>query len=280
MRFFLSICTLTLLMSMLHADEIDDQFKKVRAALNKEDFDTATKAAEKAIELDPKGPRGHFIRGEVHSAQRKHLEAIKDYEKAHELDKKFLIAINQRGGEYFKLGKLKESLDDFDAYLKENPKAFDDHWRRGITLYYLGIYGKGAKQFKAGEKVFGEDVENAFWHYLCNARGEGVEKARKELLKVGLDARIPMMKVYDLIQGKCKAEEVIEWAEKADETRQSRNERLFYAHLYVGLNYEAERNPKKCREHLEKAVEKHKIGHYMWDVANVHLQLLKKKDEK
>jgi lipoprotein NlpI len=262
---------------MLRADDIDEQIKIVQKALKSEDYDTALKAANKVVELDPKSPRGYYIRGEVFGAQRKHKEAIEDYNKAHDLDKKFLAAVNQRGGEQFKLGKIKESIEDFDTFLKDNPREFDSHWRRGISLYYVGKFDEGAKQFKAGEKVFGDDVENAFWHYLCNARADGVEKARKALLKVGPDARIPMMKVYELIEGKCKPADVIEQAEKADEKRQSRNEMLFYANLYVALNYEAEGNEKKCIEHLETAVKKHKIGHYMWDVGNVHLQLLQKK---
>lgn len=277
MRTLSMAVVLTLVVPMLHADEVDDQIKKVRESLRKEDYDTALKAANKAIELDMKSPRGYYIRGEVNGSQRKHQDAIKDYEKALELDPKFLIALNQRGGERFKIGMVKESIEDFDKYIEANPKAYEDHWRRGISLYYVGKFAEGAKQFKAGEKVFGDDVENAFWHYTCNARADGVEKARAMILKVSPDARIPMMKVYDLIQGKCKAEEVIEQATKAEEKRQSRTEMLFYAHLYVGLNFEAEGKADKAREHLTIAVEKHKISHYMWDVGNVHLQLLKKK---
>jgi len=50
----------------------------------------------------------------------------------------------------------------------------------------------------------------------------------------------------------------------------------FYAHLYVGLYYEAHGDEAKCREHMAAAVER-KIGHYMWDVANVHLARMAKK---
>ena len=45
----------------------------------------------------------------------------------------------------------------------------------------------------------------------------------------------------------------------------------------MGLYYEAAGDADKCKEHLTAAVEKHKIGHYMWDVANVHLARMKKK---
>ena len=35
--------------------------------------------------------------------------------------------------------------------------------------------------------------------------------------------------------------------------------------------------PRRRGEHLTTAVEKYPIGHYMWDVANVHLARMKKK---
>ena len=38
-----------------------------------------------------------------------------------------------------------------------------------------------------------------------------------------------------------------------------------------------EKDEKKAIEPLTAAVEKYKIGHYMWDVGNVHLILMKKK---
>ena len=85
------------------------------------------------------------------------------------------------------------------------------------------------------------------------------------------------MRVYDMLQGKATPVEVIETAEKANLKGPQLNEALFYAHLYVALYYEATGDAEKCREHLIPAVEKYPIGHYMWDVANVHLGRMKKK---
>jgi len=264
-------------MSTARADEADEAIKKTLGALKNGDNDAALKAAEEAVKADPKKAYAWFVRGEAKARFRKHEEAIKDYEKAYELDNKLNVAINQRGGERFRLGQVKESIEDFEKFIKAVPEAYDDHWRYGISLYYAGRAADGAKQFKAGEKAFGNDVENVFWHYLCNARVDGLEKARKAILPVGEDGRIPMKQVYALIRGKVKPEEVIETAEKAKLDAEQKNEALFYAHLYVGLNYEAEGNEKKCVEHLTTAVDKHKISHYMWDVGNVHLKLLKMK---
>src|SRR5207302_2758611 len=122
-----------------------------------------------------------------------------------------------RGAEKFKLGQIDESIADFNAYLKAFPKEEPGHWRRGISFYYAGKYAEGAKQFYDGRTVFGDDVENAFWHFLCNARKDGLEKARKGLLGLDRpDRRVPMMRVYDLLQGKAKPAEVVEAAEKAE----------------------------------------------------------------
>lgn len=270
------LCAGSVIMSTIDADDVADAINKARAALKQGKTETALKASEEAIKLDPKNALAWFLHGEAKAQARQHEEAIKDFDKAYELDGTLVAAINQRGGERFKLGLIKESIQDFDKYIEANPKGYEDHWRRGISLYYADRFADGAKQFKAGDKVYGNDVENAFWHYLCTARADGVDKARKSLLAIGTDSRIPMMKIYDLIKGKAKAEEVIETAEKAKLEGDDKTEATFYAHLYVGLNYEAEGNEKKCLEHLSTAVEKYKISHYMWDVANVHLKLKKK----
>jgi lipoprotein NlpI len=266
-------------MSISRADDADKAMKRASDALQAGENEKAVQAAEEAVKLAPKKAQAWYLLGEAQSRLRKHEEAIKDYEKAYELDNKLVAAINQRGGERFRLGLVKESIEDFEKYIKANPRAYDDHWRYGISLYYAGRAADGAKQFKAGERAFGNDVENVFWHYLCNARVDGVDKARQALLKVGAqgDSRVPMMKVNELIQGKIKPKEVIDTAVKAKLEGEAKTEALFYAHLYVGLNYEAEGNSKKALEHLTIAVKDYKIGHYMWDVANVHLKLANKK---
>jgi lipoprotein NlpI len=258
------------------ADEADDRIREAAAALKKGDADAALAAASKAVELAPKRATGYFMRGEALGRLRRSEEAIKDFSKVLTLDPHYDVALDRRGAERFKLGQIKESIEDFDAFLKLNPDAEAKHWQRGISYYYAGRFADGAAQFQLGQLAFGNDVENAFWHYLCNARQEGVEKARQNLLKVGRDRRVPMMKIYDLIQGKAKPEDVIKTAEDAKLEDAARNEALFYAHLYVALNYEAEGDAKKCLEHMEEA-HKHKIGHYMWDVADVHLMLAKQK---
>ena len=58
-------------------------------------------------------------------------------------------------------------------------------------------------------------MENAVWHFLCNARVVGLHKARDEMLKVAKDPRGNyFMKIYDLFRGKAKPDDVFTAAEE------------------------------------------------------------------
>jgi lipoprotein NlpI len=128
--------------------------------------------------------------------------------------------------------------------------------------------------------VDGNDVENVVWRYLCMARAVGVEKARAGLLKVGEDKRVPLMRVYDLFAGKAKPEDVLAAVEQGKPSKEEKNMRLFYAHLYLGLFYEAAGDKKKTLDHMRKAVDDYPARGYMGDVARVHLALRTKEDKK
>ena len=257
-------------------NDLDQLLANGKAALRAGKIDEAASLANQAIQRAPKDARTYFLRGLVRSATRKPAEAVADFGKCIELDPKMADAYQQRGGEYFKLAKIDESLADFDKFLELRPDDRPGHWQRGISLYYAGKYKEGAEQFKAGDKVFADDVENAVWHFLCNAKVVGADKARAELLKIGTDKRVPMMVVYELFAGKAKPEDVMAAVEKGKPQEAELKSRQFYADLYLGLYYDATGDKKKAKEHLEKAGEDPKIGGYMGDVARVYLKTLQK----
>ncbi|HKI36166.1 MAG TPA: tetratricopeptide repeat protein [Gemmataceae bacterium] len=261
---------------LIAAEKADDLLAQAEAALEKGQAKEALALADKAVELQPKSGRTRFVRGLAQEALRKHTEAVADFDKALDLDDKLAEAYDHRGSERFKLGQVKESLADFDKYLELRPEAKNSHWKRGISLYYAGKFEEGRKQFEGYEKVDTNDVENAVWHYLCNARAVGVEKARAAMLKIGKDKRVPMMEVYALYAGKAKPDDVLTATRAGNPRDEDLKHRLFYAHLYLGLYYEAEGDKKKALEHITKAADDYPIGHYMGDVARVHRDLLKK----
>jgi len=209
-------------------------------------------------------------------AQEHHQEAIATLTRAMEVDPQAAAAYDLRGSEQFKLGRIAESIADFDKFLALRPSETAGHWKRGISFYYAGRYADGRKQFEGYQTVDDADVENAVWRYLCMARAGGVAQAREQILKIGNDRRVPMREVYSLYAGKSTPEEVLAAARSGKPTPAQLNERLFYAHLYLGLYFEAAGDKTKAKEHITAAAEKHKIGHYMWDVARVHAERLGK----
>jgi lipoprotein NlpI len=222
---------------LVAAQSAGDLLDRAEAALKKGRAKEALALADEAVGKAPDSARARLVRGVAHEALREHKEAVADFDKAIDLDPKLAEAYDHRGGELFKLGQFKESVADFDAYLKLRPEEKDGHWRRGISLYYAGKYEEGRDQFKACEKKYADDVENATWHYLCNARLVGVEKARAALLKIGKDRRVPFMEVYALYAGKAKPDDVLKAARAGNPSEDELKERLFYAHLYLGLYY-------------------------------------------
>jgi lipoprotein NlpI len=260
-------------------DSVDDLARRTLAALRAGDADKALALAEKAVAADPKNAEGVFVRGVARAALHKSADAIADYDKALELDPKKVEVYDRRGSEQFKRGLFKESVADFDRYLEARPEEKPGHWRRGISLYYTARYDEGRKQFAAYEKVDTNDVENAVWHFLCAARADGVEKARASMLKIGKDNRAPMMTVYDLYHSDAKPADVLAAAQAGDATADERKERLMFAHLYLGLYYDATGDKKQALENMTLAAHKYYIDTYMGDVARVHEVVLLKDKE-
>lgn len=214
-------------------------------------------------------------RGLAHLDKRENEKAVAAFTEAIKAQPTRAELYDRRGDAYLKLGQFKEAVADFDAFLRAQPKFAPEHWRRGIALYYLGRYVDGVKQFETHKTVNPEDVENAAWHYLCNVHVVGKDKAKAALIDVTGDRRVPMAEIQKLFAGTLKPEDVLAAADKTDEAAPRGTEARFYANLYVGLWYESEKELKKRDLHLTAAVEKYKIGHYMWDVGKVHLSTLK-----
>jgi lipoprotein NlpI len=261
-------------------DTAEDNLRRARQAWDQGKRDEALELVAKAMAQAPNDSAPVVLRVQFLDALGKHKEALADLAKLLSAKPNEAELYDLRGSVHFKAGMIKESLADFDRFLALKPNEFPGHWRRGITCYYAGAFDEGKKQFEGYEKVDTNDVENAVWRYLCMARSVGVAKAQADILKIGNDRRIPMMKVYELFSGKAKPEDVMTAAKSGDPSAAELRQRLFYTHLYLGLWHEAQGDKKLALEHLKKAAEDYRISHYMGDVARVHVQVLKSGSEK
>ncbi|MAS94714.1 MAG: hypothetical protein CMO55_16060 [Verrucomicrobiales bacterium] len=188
------------------------------------------------------------------------------------------IAFQRRGMDrFFEKGEVDGAIADFDAFLELYPEEDAHHWQRGLAYYYAEEYEKGKAQFERHQTVNTQDVENAAWHFLCSVRAPGgtIEKAREEFIDIQRDSRVPMKEVHALFAGKGTAEEVLAASKPDDDNVLSDAERnnLCYAHLYLGLYYEAVGDLEKSEEHIRKAAFEYSMEHPMGKVAQLHAKV-------
>lgn len=178
----------------------------------------------------------------------------------------------QEGVDAFFDARIDASAKAFDEVVKAVPQAKPQLWQRGLTLYYAKRFQDGREQFEVHQTANSNDVENAAWHFLCVARLEGVEAARKALIPIEGDSRVPMKQVHDLYAGKGSVEAVLSAAGEGDESPLRRNH-LCYAHLYLGLYFEALGEEAKAKEHILKAATDYEMDHYMGKTAVTHAKV-------
>ena len=176
-----------------------------------------------------------------------------------------------RGIAHFQAGRIAESVEEFDNVVRLAPRQAPYLWQRGIALYYAGRYNDCREQFESHRTVNPDDVENAAWHFLCVARAQSPDQARQDLLPVGPDPRVPMREVYRMFQGSLSPEQVLAAAVRGVASE-------FYAHLYVGLYYDALGQHAEALSHVRAAAADRyaNAGGYMHLVARVHRAALER----
>lgn len=184
----------------------------------------------------------------------------------------------RKGSEEFLAGNLTNSVHSFEQAIELQPEIKPHLWQLGIAYYYAERFAEGRDLFESHQKVNPQDVENAVWHFLCVARLEGLEAARKKFIAISADARVPMKEVHSLFAGLGSEQAVLD-ASNAVVNETSRKNSLCYAHLYLGLYDEARGQHIPSQEHMSKAAKDFRQGHYMGQVAQIHLSLRSKKKQ-
>ena len=168
-------------------------------------------------------------------------------------------------------GRPAESAKDFDALVAAQPAIEPQLWQRGLALYYADRFADGRRQFEVHRGANPADVENVTWHFACVARQEDPAAARKALLPVGVDERVPMREILALYRGTGTPAQVLAAAEAGPE--EARRNQLCYAHLYLGLHAESTGDMETAKKHMVLAAGRHSMDHFMGKTAQLHAKL-------
>ena len=94
------------------------------------------------------------------------------------------------------------------------------------------------------------------------------------LIPVEGDTRVPMAQIHSLYAGRATPDDVLA-AARAEGRAGEQRRPLMYAHLYLGLFYEAAGDAEKAKEHIGLAADRYALENdYMSDVARVHATAL------
>ena len=183
-----------------------------------------------------------------------------------------------RGDLQMFLGEFEKAETDYLQMVKLKPALDASHWRLGIARFFANHPKQAAEQFDRYNSFDNIDRENGIWRYLSHYRAFGKEEAKRQLLRYEKDDRPPFKEVYRLFDGTLTASDVLQAIPK-DLREESRASRLFYSHLYIGMNEVVEGHIEDAKASLLAATLNpwpRKAGFgpdYMWHIGR--LQYLK-----
>ena len=268
--------------------EQEELFHQAIEALEANNRTAMIQLMDRAVAADVTNHFAYIKRAQLCDLIGKNDQAARDYTTAlgyvgH--DAAYADVFQMRGCANFKLGDLQGAVSDWVNFIGIKPDKEASHWQICVAHALLGSYEEARKKFEWHWTVNAEDMEVAFWHYLCVARIEGVESARKNLINVTGEERVPMMEIYQLYKGQASEADVWLAVEEGDPKNDERKQREFFANYYLGMYKQAAGKLEFADELIGKALEiakdnKDYIGDSpggqlrAGDIARVHSQQL------
>lgn len=226
--------------------------------------ESASQATEQSLSEVVKAAQASFQQGDYSKAEELATAAIAQQPKNARLH---MLMADIR----FIAGDIPGAIESYDNVIKFQPESKPFLWQRGLAHYYAGKFQDGKAQFETHQTVNSQDVENAVWHLLCAAKVENLDAARKKLIPIERDTRVPMKEIYELFAGRLKPEQVIEVAQAETQNKLP----LYYANLYIGLYHEMLGQEKLARQFIGAAVDQSPgtKNNLMMQLARIHQEL-------
>lgn len=140
-----------------------------------------------AVDLNPRNSLAHNNRGTVYLTLGRHDLSVADHSTAIRLNPGYAKAYANRGRAYSHKSDFTRAIEDYEEVIRLSPNdprsRAKAHFGRGVNLFYLGRFGDAVTDFKRAAKIDPRVAYWPIWLYLAEAREDGVEEARENLVK-------------------------------------------------------------------------------------------------
>jgi tetratricopeptide (TPR) repeat protein len=92
-------------------------------------------------------------RGTTYSKKGNYNEAIREYDKAIEVNPSYAIAYYNRSVAYTKTGQYDRAINDCDKVLQLDPKHANSYYNRGVSYWHLGSKSQAIEDLQAAAKL-------------------------------------------------------------------------------------------------------------------------------
>lgn len=179
--------TVEMFTALLEYSEIQSQWRLIALCWRgytyrwMERYEEALKDFNRAIEINSKSDWAIAGRGQTYRLMERYEEALKDFDQAIEINPKLDWAIANRGYTYCSMKRYEEALQNFDCAIELNPK---DDWaiaQRGQTYFMLKRYNEALENLNCAIDLKPDKDWYLYYRALVYQALNQVDKARINL---------------------------------------------------------------------------------------------------
>jgi Flp pilus assembly protein TadD len=133
----------------------------------------AIKDFDQAIQLDPNFAIAYYNRGSSYQVLGQYEHANQDYDRAIQLNPNFTFAYNSRGASYHALGQYERAIQDYDKAIQLDPNLAVAYYNRGTSYHALGQYERAIQDY---DRAIQLDPNFAIVYYNRGTSYQGLGK--------------------------------------------------------------------------------------------------------
>ena len=156
-------------------------FQSGNKYLRQRNHKAAIKDYNRAIDLNPEFTKAYLNRGHAKSNSGKHEEAIMDFDQVIKLDPGHIDAYFMRGIAQFFLEKFKEAITDFGQVTEFDPEHTDAYFMRGIAQFFLEKFKEAITDFGQVTEFDSEHADAYFMQGIAKSFLKQYSRAIKDL---------------------------------------------------------------------------------------------------